>query len=123
VVAHAFNPSTWEANFWVRGQPDLQSEFQDTQDYTEKTCQKTKQNKTKQTNKKNQAAIGSQWRQGSLSGSRENVGLDILFEQRNCRLLGIQLLCGEEFTAGQWSGAEGKGSWLGLQELWVILRT
>jgi hypothetical protein len=31
VVAHAFNPSTWEAgqeDFWVRGQPGLQSEFQ-----------------------------------------------------------------------------------------------
>jgi hypothetical protein len=29
VVAHAFNPSTWEAEaggFWVRGQPGLQSE-------------------------------------------------------------------------------------------------
>ena len=39
VVAHAFYPSTWEvrqADFWVRGQPGLQSEFQDNQDYTEK---------------------------------------------------------------------------------------
>jgi hypothetical protein len=49
MVVHAFNPSTWEpeaADFWVRGQPGLQSEFQDRQGYTEKPClkkQKTKQ--------------------------------------------------------------------------------
>jgi hypothetical protein len=58
-----------QADFWVRGQPGLQSEFQDSQGYTEKPClkkqkpknknktknknkNKTKQNKTKQTNKK-----------------------------------------------------------------------
>jgi hypothetical protein len=38
-------------DFWVRGQPGLQSEFQDSQGYTEKPClkqNKTKQNKTKQ---------------------------------------------------------------------------
>jgi hypothetical protein len=33
-------------NFWVRDQPRLQSEFQDSQGYTEKPCLK-KQNKTK----------------------------------------------------------------------------
>jgi hypothetical protein len=41
VVAHAFNASTWKAeamDFWVRGQPGLQSEFQDSQGYTEKPC-------------------------------------------------------------------------------------
>jgi hypothetical protein len=41
VVAHTFNPSTWEAEasgFWVWGQPGLQSEFQDSQGYTEKPC-------------------------------------------------------------------------------------
>jgi len=39
-----------QADFWVRGQPGLQSEFQDSQGYTEKPClkNKTKQNKTKQ---------------------------------------------------------------------------
>jgi hypothetical protein len=38
-----------QADFWVRGQPGLQSEFQDSQDYTEKPClEKQKQNKTKQ---------------------------------------------------------------------------
>jgi hypothetical protein len=43
VVAHAFNPSTREAeagDFWVRGQHGLQSEFQDSQGYTEKPCLK-----------------------------------------------------------------------------------
>jgi hypothetical protein len=51
VVAHAFNPSTREqrqADFWVRGQPGLQSEFQDSQCYTEKPClEKTKKKKKK----------------------------------------------------------------------------
>jgi hypothetical protein len=46
VVAYAFDPSTWEAeaeaaDFWVRGQPGLQSEFQDSQGYTEKLCLET----------------------------------------------------------------------------------
>jgi hypothetical protein len=42
-------------DFWVQGQPGLQSEFQDSQGYTEKPClkkqkqkQKQKTNKTKQ---------------------------------------------------------------------------
>jgi hypothetical protein len=50
-VAHAFNPSTREAEaggFLSRGQSGLQSEFQDNQGYTEKPCLETKQNKTKQ---------------------------------------------------------------------------
>jgi hypothetical protein len=38
-VAHTFSPSTWEAEAGgVRGQPGLQSEFQDSQGYTEKPC-------------------------------------------------------------------------------------
>ena len=43
-----------QGDFWVRGQPGLHSEFQDSQGYTEKPClekqNKTKQNKTKQNN-------------------------------------------------------------------------
>jgi hypothetical protein len=31
-----------QADFWARGQPGLQSEFQDSQHYTEKSCLKTK---------------------------------------------------------------------------------
>jgi hypothetical protein len=38
-----------QADFWVQGQPGLQSEFQDSQSYTEKPCleKPLKQNKTK----------------------------------------------------------------------------
>jgi hypothetical protein len=55
VVAYTFKPITWEAeavDFWVRGQPGLQSEFQDSQSYTEKKQNKTKQTKNKQTKNK-----------------------------------------------------------------------
>jgi len=44
--------SIWKlsANFWVRGQPGLQSEFQDSQGYTEKPClEKTNKQTNKQT--------------------------------------------------------------------------
>jgi hypothetical protein len=34
-----------QAGFWVRGQPGLQSEFQDSQSYTEKPCLENKNNK------------------------------------------------------------------------------
>jgi hypothetical protein len=51
VVAHTFNPSTWErqrqGNFSVRGQPGPQSKFQDSQGYTEKPCEKPKKKKKK----------------------------------------------------------------------------
>jgi hypothetical protein len=43
-----------QVDFWVRGHPGLQSEFQDSQGYTEKPClekQKTKQNKQKKKEK------------------------------------------------------------------------
>ena len=53
VVAHAFYPSTREAEaggfLSSRGQPGLQSEFQHSQDYTEQLCVKKQTNK--QTNK------------------------------------------------------------------------
>jgi hypothetical protein len=42
-----------QVDFWVRGQPGLQSEFQDSQGYTEKLCVKNKQT-NKQTNKQKQ---------------------------------------------------------------------
>jgi hypothetical protein len=51
IVAHAFNPSTRrqrQVDYWVRGQPGLQSEFQDSQGYTEKPClEKPKKKKKK----------------------------------------------------------------------------
>jgi hypothetical protein len=36
-----------QADFCVQGQPDLQSEFQDNQNYTEKPCHEKKQRKKK----------------------------------------------------------------------------
>ncbi|KAL6084455.1 hypothetical protein STEG23_011241, partial [Scotinomys teguina] len=48
VVAHAFSPSTREAEgqldlqVGVQGQPGLQSEFQDSQGYTGKPCLENK---------------------------------------------------------------------------------
>jgi hypothetical protein len=47
-MAQAFNLSTehgvggTQKDLWVWGQPDLQSEFQDRQGYTEKPCLKIK---------------------------------------------------------------------------------
>jgi hypothetical protein len=38
-----------QVDFWVRGQPGLQSEFQDSQGYTEKSC--LEKNKSKTTTK------------------------------------------------------------------------
>jgi hypothetical protein len=40
-----------QVNFLVRGQPGLQSEFQDSQGYTEKFCLEKNKNKNKQTKK------------------------------------------------------------------------
>lgn len=49
VRPHTFDPSTLKAEAdrsqWVRGQPRLHSECQDSQDYTERPCHKTKQYK------------------------------------------------------------------------------
>jgi hypothetical protein len=49
--AHTFHSSTWEAgtggSFWVQGQPGLQSEIQDSQDYTEKLWLKNQKPKLK----------------------------------------------------------------------------
>jgi hypothetical protein len=53
MVAHAFNPNTPEAEAGgflnpIRGQPGLQSEFHDSQGYTEKPClEKPKKKKKK----------------------------------------------------------------------------
>jgi hypothetical protein len=54
VVAHVFNPSTQEAEAGGflssrPGQPGLQSEFQDSQGYTEKPCLKRKQTNKQKT--------------------------------------------------------------------------
>jgi hypothetical protein len=38
-----------QVDFWVQGQPGLQSEFQDSQSYTEKPCLEKTENKNKTT--------------------------------------------------------------------------
>ena len=53
MVAHAFNSSTLrQADFRAPGQPGLQSEFQDSQGYTEKPCLKKKKKRQKKKKKK-----------------------------------------------------------------------
>jgi hypothetical protein len=42
-----------QADFWVRGQPGLQSEFQDSQSYTEKPCLEKQKQKQKQQQRNN----------------------------------------------------------------------
>jgi hypothetical protein len=57
VVAHTFNPSTWEAEaggFLSLRPAWSKNEFQDSQGYTEKPCLEKKTNKQKKTTKKNQ---------------------------------------------------------------------
>jgi hypothetical protein len=68
VVVHAFNPSTWEAEAgrFLSSRPAWSTEFQDSQDYTEKShLEKTKQSKTKQnkTNKQKKKVlrVARQW--------------------------------------------------------------
>jgi hypothetical protein len=51
VVVHAFNSileRQRQVDLLVQGQPELQSEFQDSQAYTEKLSRKAKHNKTRQ---------------------------------------------------------------------------
>jgi hypothetical protein len=58
MVAHTFNPSTWEAETgpYLSLQPGLQSEFQDSQGYTEKSCLKHTNKQTKQNINNNKVA-------------------------------------------------------------------
>jgi hypothetical protein len=48
-----------QVDFWVRGQPGLQSEFQDSQGYTEKPC--LEKQKNKQNNNNNNKKYLSVW--------------------------------------------------------------
>jgi hypothetical protein len=56
MVTQSFNLSTWEAkagrSLWVQGQPGLQSEFQDSQGYTEKPCLGKTERKTNRQKRK-----------------------------------------------------------------------
>jgi hypothetical protein len=60
VVAHTFNPPLIpalgrqrQADFWFRGQPGLQSEFLDSQGYTELTLSRKTKTKNKKQNRTN----------------------------------------------------------------------
>ena len=55
MVAHIFNPALGrhrQADFLVQGQPGLQSEFQDSQGYTDKPCLKKEIRKERKEGKK-----------------------------------------------------------------------
>jgi hypothetical protein len=41
-----------QVDFWVQGQPDLQSEFQDSQGYTDKPCLEKQQQQNQQQQQK-----------------------------------------------------------------------
>jgi hypothetical protein len=45
-------------DFWVWGQPGLQSEFQDSQDYTEKSCLEKRKEKKRKEKKRKEKALG-----------------------------------------------------------------
>ena len=56
-----------QADFWVQGQPGLQSELKDIQGYTEKLClekidKQNKTNKQKQTNNSDKSNLGKKER-------------------------------------------------------------
>jgi hypothetical protein len=83
MVAHFCNPGTWGAEAgvdpWVQGQPALQSEFQDSQGYTEKPCLEkskrgggrgdtvSKKNKTKSREKWHRSVIPALYTKTDLS--------------------------------------------------------
>ena len=65
VAAHTFNPSTWETEtggFLSSSPPGLQSEFQDSQSYTENPClEKPNQTKQPPLQNKKQKIVWTKW--------------------------------------------------------------
>ena len=61
-MAHAFNPSTWEAEAGGFLSSGLQSEFQDSQGYTEKSYLKKNQNKKKKKRERERQQLEMQLR-------------------------------------------------------------
>ena len=52
-----------QADFWVPGQPGLQSDFQDSQGYTEKPCLENQQQKQQQQQKPKIVFANQLWKQ------------------------------------------------------------
>jgi hypothetical protein len=70
-----------QADFWVRGQPGLQTEFQDSQGYTEKPClekPKPNQNKTKKQKAKSSNVSESPFSQQFHHSSDDNLPVALL---------------------------------------------
>jgi hypothetical protein len=88
-----------QADFWVRGQPGLQSEFQDSQGYTEKLClEKTK--KQKQTNKQKRVITQNE-SQLALGSHKENrTHLDAFFHRRSAGHCASDVI---SYGFGNWS--------------------
>ena len=64
MMVHAFNFSIWEAeagDFWAGGQTGLQSEFQDSEGYTEKPCLEKRKKKKKEKKEFKTRAFGGQY--------------------------------------------------------------
>ena len=73
MVAHAFNPSTWETEaggFLSSRPPGVQSEFQDSQGYTEKTCLKKRKKKKRKEKRKRKE---KKWKEKSHLEGGANV--------------------------------------------------
>jgi hypothetical protein len=90
-VMQAFNPSTWEAEaggfLSSRGQPGLQSEFQDSQGDTEKPCLKKQTNKQKKKQKTKVAKL--------LDGVPPSEPLVLSRARSQISLMNLCLLCSE----------------------------
>jgi hypothetical protein len=62
-----------QADFWVRGQPGLQSAFQDSQSYSEKSCLEKNKNKNKNKNKKQKKQNQKKQKTKTKTKKRENM--------------------------------------------------
>jgi hypothetical protein len=88
-----------QVDFWVRGQPDLQSEFQESQGYTEKPCLKTNKQTNKQTN---------------THTHTQKIKLAIIPAR-------VQNTSKSRTGSGPWSQLRGTASWLDAWELQASL--
>jgi hypothetical protein len=72
VVAHAFNPSTWEAGGFLSSRPAWStSEFQDSQGYTEKPYLEKPKKKRERERERESKIVGMHSRESSVDNRRE----------------------------------------------------